>query len=555
MRDQTYLLRRGSQYYFRIRIPPDLRPRYDGRWEIKQSLRTTDKREAIQLCRVKAIELTAEFERFRHQRDVALGKEPPRRITRIDDKFISELKSRWLWESLANDDAQRREGLDEKELAELRSQADETQHVLKDALACGNVAVIQPALGAMLYMLGVKLDVPDDDYRRLAYAYLQTAAEANELIRKRNAGDVVETQRIVNENQAYPLTPSQAKKLGFMDLFDYWASAVTRRSKTKDTYKATVTLFLDIVGNKPIDELRKADFVAFKDALQARGLHYKTVDNKLIHLKSILNLAVANDRIEANVAASVQVTKPKVEPVARLPFDADDLTRIFGSPIYSTGKRPEGGAGEASVWLPLLSLYSGARENELGQLLVGDVLKDPVAGYFIHVTDEGDDDEDDNAGTKTVKTVASRRKVPLHPALITAGFIKYRDHMAKLGATQLFPDLKPDRHGHITGNWSKWFGRYLRKDIGITNRKKVFHSLRHSFKDACRDAGLPEDVHDALTGHVGGTVGRDYGRGHSLRTLAKAIAKVKYPGLTVPTIPVPAASSRPGRKARAKVSA
>lgn len=281
MRDQTHLLRRSSQYYFRIRIPPDLRPRYGGKWEIKLSLRTTDKREAMHLCRLKAIEITAEFERFRHQRDVAMGKEPPRRVTCINDKFISELKARWLWEALANDDVQRRSGLDRDELAELRSQADETQHVLKDALASGNVHVIQPALGAMLQMLGVKLDVPDDDYRRLAYAYLQTAVEANELIRERNRGKVVETLKIVNEDQAYPLTPSRAKKPGLMELFDYWATAVTRRSKTRDTYKATVTLFLDIVSNKPADQLRKADFVAFKDALQSRGLHYKTVDNKL----------------------------------------------------------------------------------------------------------------------------------------------------------------------------------------------------------------------------------------------------------------------------------
>ncbi len=546
MRDQTHLLKRGSQYYFRARIPIDLRSRYDGKWEIKISLRTTDKREAVRLCQIKAIEITAEFDRYRHQHAVAGGQEPPRRITRIDDTFISELKSRWLWEVLANDEHHRRAGLDEDELTEMRDQAEQTQVALKETLARGNVMAIAPALNTLLHLLGIELDVPEAEYRRLAYAYLQSVTEANELIRKRNAGEVVETEKVVKQNQAYPLTPNQAKKPGLMDLYDYWAAAVPRSAKTSAAYKATVNLFLDIVGNKPADELRKGDFVAFKDEMLARGLHHDTVSNKLIYLKSILNLAVANDRIESNVAASVQVAKPKVEPVARLPFDIENLKSILASSIYTEGKRPTGGAGEAAVWLPLLALFTGARLNELGQLLVSDVIKDPVAGYYIHVTDEGEDEQE----AKSVKTVSSRRKVPLHPELVKAGFIKYHKLMANIGANRLFPELKPDAHGHITGNWSKWFGRYLRQNIGIKNPKLVFHSFRHTFKDGCRDAGLSEEIHDALTGHSGGTIGRVYGAGHSLRVLAKSIAKVRYPGLDIPTITVPDAKGADNRKIR-----
>ena len=32
---------------------------------------------------------------------------------------------------------------------------------------------------------------------------------------------------------------------------------------------------------------------------------------------------------------------------------------------------------------------------------------------------------------------------------------------------------------------------------------KVFHSFRHTFKRMARDAGLSEEMHDALTGHTG----------------------------------------------------
>lgn len=77
---------------------------------------------------------------------------------------------------------------------------------------------------------------------------------------------------------------------------------------------------------------------------------------------------------------------------------------------------------------------------------------------------------------------------------------------------------------------SKWFGRYLRETCDIRDANKVFHSFRHSFKRMTRDAGLPEEVHDALTGHSsGGGIGRQYGRGFSLEPLFRAVDQVSAP--------------------------
>jgi len=51
-------------------------------------------------------------------------------------------------------------------------------------------------------------------------------------------------------------------------------------------------------------------------------------------------------------------------------------------------------------------------------------------------------------------------------------------------------------------------------------------------KDACRRAGLSEEVHDVLTGHKNGSVGRTYGLGVALKVLADSMAKVRYMRLT-----------------------
>lgn len=75
----------------------------------------------------------------------------------------------------------------------------------------------------------------------------------------------------------------------------------------------------------------------------------------------------------------------------------------------------------------------------------------------------------------------------------------------------------------------QWFGRYLRSTCGITDTTKVFHSFRHTFKRITRDAGINEELHDALTGHSSGGVGRSYGKGFSLKPLARAMDDVQAP--------------------------
>ena len=57
----------------------------------------------------------------------------------------------------------------------------------------------------------------------------------------------------------------------------------------------------------------------------------------------------------------------------------------------------------------------------------------------------------------------------------------------------------------------------------------MFHSFRHTFKRMCRDAKIGEELHDALTGHSGGGVGRGYGAGFGLKPLAGALASIDVP--------------------------
>jgi hypothetical protein len=73
----------------------------------------------------------------------------------------------------------------------------------------------------------------------------------------------------------------------------------------------------------------------------------------------------------------------------------------------------------------------------------------------------------------------------------------------------------------------------MRDVIGITDPSKTLYSLRHNFKDACRMAHLPEDVHDQLTGHSSSSVGRTYGASlFPLEPLFAAVKKIGFKGLS-----------------------
>lgn len=94
------------------------------------------------------------------------------------------------------------------------------------------------------------------------------------------------------------------------------------------------------------------------------------------------------------------------------------------------------------------------------------------------------------------------------------------------------------RHLWDGRSWPRgqWFGQYLRAR-GVTDTAKVFHSFRHSFKDALRHGRVNQETHDALTGHAqASTVSGGYGAKEMLarfgvEVLRTAVAEVAYRGL------------------------
>ena len=136
-----------------------------------------------------------------------------------------------------------------------------------------------------------------------------------------------------------------------------------------------------------------------------------------------------------------------------------------------------------------------------------DIIK--INGVWVYrIIEEGEYGEEE---TK-VKNPYSERDVPLHSVLVdTLGFIKYVNHIKKLGEERVFYELPK-----IKNKYQKYVGRFFNdrylKKIGLkgTGRSVSFHSMRHSVETHLTNQNVNPRYIDFLQGHsqkgVGGSV-------------------------------------------------
>ncbi len=509
VKSQTNLVKRKGSgiYYFRARVPLDL-VGLMGKEVIFDSLHTKDIREATALAAARRHEIQQELARVRAQKTIPSG--PTRRLFLTDEEIqyvCQAYKAKWL----AQDEEMRRLGMSVAAGEQYTEIIEGYQDVIVKAAARGDTTLIAVELQKFLKEIGIELDENGPSYKRLAFEFLKTEADVNHGRLARQQGYVVETPQVSEH------------ALTLDGIVDYWAVQTKARPTTKKAFQSVFQEFKVENPGLMADMVRKAHVVKFRDSLLEKGLAPKTIDKKLSFLKAAYAIALESDMVESNPVAGVKPPKDKRTEKARVPFSLADLKLLFDSPVFALGEIPKGGGGMAAVWLPLLALFSGARLEELAQLKPSDLETVEGLGVYLNITDEGEGRE--------LKTINARRRVPLHPELVRLGFLDYWEEVKKRRREYVFPDLTPDVKGKRSGNWSKWFSRY-RREIGIADRRKVFHSFRHGFIDACREASVPTEVRDVLVGHANGSVAAEYGEGkYPLAPLFDAVAKVKYAGL------------------------
>ncbi|MDR6954736.1 hypothetical protein J2X65_004112 [Ancylobacter sp. 3268] len=110
--------------------------------------------------------------------------------------------------------------------------------------------------------------------------------------------------------------------------------------------------------------------------------------------------------------------------------------------------------------------------------------------------------------------------------------VHHAEAMKAKGAEALFPDLPGEGQDQIADVFQKRFAYWSKTTLGVKAAGTSFHSFRHGFRDALREAGSPIDATRALGGWArSGGVEERYGQGTRPKTLAEVMAKVKFDGV------------------------
>ena len=226
--------------------------------------------------------------------------------------------------------------------------------------------------------------------------------------------------------------------------------------------------------------LNPVEMIEAAERDDARLLGITTQNNYLQSLSSLFNFAIQElDYVGSNPFKGKGSTKKTKlnKRSQRLPFSQEQLNTLFSSPLFK-GCQTLASCHKAGqmiplqshkYWVPLIGLYSGMREQEILQLYVEDVRKYENIWVF---------DLNLNHPDKKLKTVQSKRLVPLHKDLISLGFLSFLESRTKQDAMgRLFSDAPMAADGTYSSTFSKWFSRYL-INIGIKTDKTSFHSFR-----------------------------------------------------------------------------
>ena len=502
-------VKRGTRWYLRVRVPEDLVGRI-GRKEISKSLGTGDHRKA----KVRYLEERAKIERqFAAARDGLEALEEAD-IQRMVVQWFDGEDRQWAEADFAAFGNGQRDALDDAHDWEMTllagADAEVMPHVqaVADAILIGNGWPGRPHRVGAVTAVGVQIaevDKTSRNYQSLVghvrRAMLETARRHRARLGGSPAGLAFDQAFMgvgagVGRQVTTPVPQVSSTAPPLTDVFEKWKAERKPVSKTAHEWATAIRRFTEVCGDLPVDAITTVNVRDFKDALLKlpavtnKGLHGKTVRQIIAATKgndvptlstgtvnkqlTAVRACRKNDYVETNVAAGLSVPKSKNACGRRLPYSANDMQVLLAGLGERRDKEP------AKFWLPLLAAFTGARLEELGQLRVADVrCRDGT--HFIDINEDEDG--------KRLKTRSSRREVPVHPELVRCGFLGHVEQCRSAGGGLLFPDLKPDVHGTLTGNWSKWWGHHARRR-GVTDRRKVFHSFRHGFKQALERGGL-----------------------------------------------------------------
>lgn len=557
------LVIKGGAYYYRRGVPEDIRPAFKNKREVWITLRTSDRRQASEAARAAAAEVDRQFRAARQKVDSALH-DTPSAAAIVADTTMQSIVQDYFYRlekaAVGYPEQADRDNLD-VELGQLLQGDAAVPHVSAIAVRLAEeneLPISLPVQGGRLPLQRVATP-PSSDRALVRLVELVRRAEIEHVKRRLDRleghdGDKPHDPLFSSVSTVLPPPPKARLRSTLGEAIHRFETDPTRADLSEAAAQKYILPFRalrELLGDdKILADIDRADCVeAFEllslipanikkkrkyDGLSLREtatLSQETNDERISgttlrnhahHISSFFNWAIRKGILTANPATRMTVGA-KGAPSTRKPFTQSQLNTLFAAlPKWS-----EGFAGRK--WLPLIALFSGMRLGEIATLRVSDVRTiDDTTCFVLVETDE-----------RRLKTPGSTRNVPVHPELVRLGLLRHvearRDESGD--DARLFPDLAGDTQRQIVDVFQKRFSYLISRLPGFDGKGAgvSFHSFRHGFRDALREAGVPIDATRALGGWArSGGVEERYGQGTRPATLAKWMGKVSYPGLALP---------------------
>jgi integrase len=331
--------------------------------------------------------------------------------------------------------------------------------------------------------------------------------------------------------------------------------------KLLDEYRVLTDEFIEIIGNIPVSLLSKEDIrnyiktliklpinrrknpkyrdLSIDEVMKLKDVKPQSrinVNKFLTRLTTFMRFGVSQGYIKENYIDGMKIPiSKKDERKKREPFSPEDLVKILNPKTYlgwtidykkissnqyttfTTTKNVK--LGTPYYWSFLVGIFTGNRTNETSQLRIDDIVKEGNVWMIIIDETEG----------KRVKTTSSIRKVPVHPTLISLGFLDYVKILKSNGVDRVFPELTKERDGY-SSKISRHYNEKFLPSVGVWKKNvKVLYSTRHTFINRCYNKGVDRDIIKQIVGHEPDFTMDTYGGNpFTPQQLYQGISKVSY---------------------------
>ncbi|WP_052272277.1 DUF6538 domain-containing protein [Leisingera sp. ANG-M7] len=338
---------------------------------------------------------------------------------------------------------------------------------------------------------------------RMVADAMNDAARVNEAKAEGDYSDTGETSKYPEyiPAPATPKAPVAEPVVTFQSIIDKEVKqraagrgGVAMIAATESKFRRAATEYAEFVGSENAAQITAKDVDGWKqDMLEAEELSNNTIGQRLQNLRTVVEWGrqqgLGEFFPEGNPLTLVKLPRHQPVPSEEKTFRLDEAQKVLR--MARKQSKPD------LRWLPWMCAYSGARINEVGQLVPKDFFK-VGEDWFYKIT---------TMGKRNVKNEHSVRQVPVHPDLVAEGLLEFVN-----GCSNKSQDARmfPNRAALNIRDW-------LREELKITRKELApNHGWRHLFEDLAMAAGMSDSAKLYITGRSGGGSARAYGKGFEM---------------------------------------